>query len=129
MGELSVLNLWIFCFWHLERISDHASIKLFCCFSKPDCSGVIHVATDTSVSQDQKAVVKNFVSMNDAVLSSVKESPWVKSFVLTSSRIAICNPKGGSEYRACSNKDWYDEALGLAEKITDDKVKPLFICE
>lgn len=67
--------------------------------------------------------------MTEEVLQSAKATDSVKSFVLTSSRIAICNPRGGSEYKEYSVKDWNDEAFDLAEKEQNPEVLGLLACE
>lgn len=67
--------------------------------------------------------------MTEEILQSAKATESVKSFVLTSSRIAICNPKGDSEYKEYGVKDWNDEAFDLAEKEQNPEVVGLHACE
>jgi len=63
--------------------------------------------------------------MTENILNSVKAAGGVKSFVLTSSRVAAFHPDGKS--KIYTDRDWQNEAATVAEQVQDPLLKGVMV--
>ncbi|GAA98212.1 uncharacterized protein L969DRAFT_85849 [Mixia osmundae IAM 14324] len=87
--------------------------------------GVLHLATDSSLSDDAATVVKSVVDGTLSLARAAAKTPSVKSFVLTSSRIASFNPESGKTYRPDMNI-YFEEAVTRAFAKGDDPLRGVY---
>lgn len=78
---------------------------------------IIHVASDTSFSEDADKVIGTSVAGTENFLRAAAREPKVKRFTLTSSAVAVMLPKPGVECVLTTNT-WNDEAVEAAKKGT-----------
>lgn len=77
---------------------------------------IIHVASDTSFSEDAEAVVSGVVHSVQNVLRAAVAEPRVKRFTLTSSSTAALLVKPGVEGIVATVDTWNEEAVRAAKK-------------
>lgn len=82
-------------------------------------SGIVNIASDTSISDDADQVIEGVLAMMRSVLSAAAEHPSVKRFVSTSSSMALTEPKPGHKMRF-TESDWNDESVNAA-RVKDPK--------
>lgn len=75
---------------------------------------IIHVASDTSFSDDADKVIGTTVAGTENFLRAAAKEPRVKRFTLTSSSTAVMLPKPGVEGVATTDT-WNDEAVEAAK--------------
>lgn len=122
---LSRVSKFVISFEYFNRILTRDALLLVSpLVSSTGVEGVINVASDSSFGDDLK-IVESVVSLNKEVLASVKAAGTVKSFVITSSRVASFHPDATSSYEI-DDSNWFDEAYGLAEK-SQDSLKPFLV--
>ncbi|KAJ6466833.1 hypothetical protein C8R45DRAFT_1219191 [Mycena sanguinolenta] len=91
-------------------------------------AGILHIATDSSFSTAYEVVVAGVVQSTLALMKAAAKVPSVKSFVLTSSRIAVF--AASYEDRDISPKlnQWGDHFITVAKQAPeDDPMKPVFV--
>lgn len=76
---------------------------------------IIHVASDTSFSEDADKVVSGVVAGTENFLRAAAKEPKVKRFTLTSSAVAAVLPKPGVEGVVVTAETWDDEAVEAAK--------------
>lgn len=75
---------------------------------------IIHVASDTSLSEDAALVVNGVVAAMRNILRAAAREPSIKRFTLTSSSTAVTSPKPGVEGIFLTTDKWNDEAVEAA---------------
>jgi len=76
-------------------------------------NAIIHVASDTSFSDDAESVINGVVHGTEAFLKAAAKQESVKRFVLTSSSTAALVPQPNKEF-SVSVDTWDDEAVDAA---------------
>lgn len=79
---------------------------------------IIHVASDTSFSEDADKVISTTVAGTENFLRAAAKEHTVKRFTLTSSAVAVMLPKPGVEGVVATTDTWNDEAVEAAKKGT-----------
>ncbi|KAF7376925.1 NAD(P)-binding protein [Mycena sanguinolenta] len=91
-------------------------------------AGVLHLATDSSFSISYDVVVGSVVAATVGLMKAAAKVPSVKSFVLTSSRIAIFNPDYDQPEISPKLGQWGDHFVDAAKQTPDDHpMKPVLI--
>jgi len=103
----------------LFETSAHRHLSTFSHLS--GVAGVINVATDSTFSNNISEIVSNTVTMTKEVVKSVQRAGGVKSFVLTSSRVAAFGVNG--THQEIDDTNWFDEAATLAEQAPEGGMK------
>ncbi|KAF7376923.1 Aldehyde reductase [Mycena sanguinolenta] len=83
-------------------------------------AGVLHLATDISMSISYDVVVDSVVQATVELMKAAAKVPSVKSFVLTSSRIAIFNPDYNQREISPKLDQWGDHFIDAAKQTPDD---------
>lgn len=92
-------------------------------------SGIVHVATDSSMSVDFDAVVRATVGYNNGLLEAAAKNKDVKSVVFTSSIAAAFNKMGPQPIMA-TEQSYFNDAIKLAQTMNDDEpTKGPVVCE
>ncbi|KAH8765937.1 hypothetical protein F5883DRAFT_460725 [Diaporthe sp. PMI_573] len=76
---------------------------------------IIHVASDTSFSEDADQVIGNTVAGTENFLRAAAKEPRVKRFTLTSSSTAVMLKKPAVEGIVATTDTWNDEAVEAAK--------------
>ncbi|KAL2276370.1 hypothetical protein FJTKL_00963 [Diaporthe vaccinii] len=84
---------------------------------------IIHVASDTSFSEDADQVVSSVVAGTENFLRAAAKEPKVKRFTLTSSSTAALLAKPGVEGIVATADTWNDEAVEAA-KVKGTSIGP-----
>ncbi|OHE94957.1 NAD dependent epimerase/dehydratase [Colletotrichum orchidophilum] len=91
-------------------------------------SGVAHVASDISMSDDPKAVIPWVVKATEIALSAAAKHPSIKRVVLTSSAFAAIIPQANKEGVYIDEGTWNDAAIKAAwDPNTPKEIKPAVI--
>ncbi|KAJ7232659.1 hypothetical protein B0H12DRAFT_1328044 [Mycena haematopus] len=91
-------------------------------------AGIIHVATDTTMSPAYDVVVGAAVQSTVGLMKTAAKVPSVKSFVLTSSRIAIFNPDYDHPEISPKLDQWGDHFVTAAKETPDNHPsKPVLV--
>ncbi|KAJ6517113.1 hypothetical protein DFH09DRAFT_1048804 [Mycena vulgaris] len=91
-------------------------------------AGILHIATDTSMSLSYEAVVGGVVQSIVGLMKAAAQVPSVKAFVLTSSRIAAFAPDYAEPDIHPTLDQWNDQFITIAQQIpTDHPMKPLLV--
>lgn len=90
-------------------------------------NAIIHVAGDTTFSQDAEAVIKDVVTGNEAFLEAAAREPTgsVKRFVLTSSSTAATCAIPDKRFTVTTDT-WNDEAVDIALNKKGESLGPNF---
>lgn len=92
-------------------------------------SGVLHIATDSSIGKDPNVVITGTVTATVTLMRSAAKTPSVKSFVLTASRICAYNQESSKTY-APGPDTFFDEIVPLAWGIpAEHEMKPMLVCK
>ncbi|KAJ6483964.1 hypothetical protein C8R45DRAFT_999818 [Mycena sanguinolenta] len=83
-------------------------------------AGVLHLATDSSFSISYDVVVGSVVQATVGLMKAAAKVSSVKSFVLTSSRIAIFNPDYEQPEISPKLDQWGDHFVDAAKQTPDD---------
>ncbi|KAJ6483993.1 hypothetical protein C8R45DRAFT_294753 [Mycena sanguinolenta] len=83
-------------------------------------TGILHIATDNSMSPLYDVVVGNVVQATVGLMKAAAKVPSVKSFVLTSSRITVFNPDYEQPEISPSLDQWGDQFVDMAKEAPDD---------
>ncbi|KAL6245680.1 hypothetical protein RBB50_007679 [Rhinocladiella similis] len=90
-------------------------------------AGIVHVASDVSLSPDPDTVIPNVVAGTLLVLKSAAKTPSVKSVVLTSSSAAVLIPQPNTKVEVDENI-WNDAAVEAAySKDTPDAFRSFIV--
>lgn len=85
---------------------------------------VIHVASDTSFSEDADKVISSVVQGTENFLRAAAKEPKVKRFTLTSSSTAALVAKPGVEGIVATVDTWDDEAVDYARNKKGSSIGP-----
>lgn len=92
-------------------------------------SGIVHTATDASMSTDPDAVIEAVVSFNNGLLEAAAKNESVKSVVLTSSSVAAFS-KTGRQPIIAGEQTYQDDIVKLVYSLKDDDpFKAPAVCE
>ncbi|OBT66250.1 hypothetical protein VE03_04340 [Pseudogymnoascus sp. 23342-1-I1] len=80
--------------------------------------GIIHSASVISFSPDPAAVIPQTILGVTTLLRSAARTPSVKSFVLTSSSVAVANPTPDNSPSSITTDAWNDAAIAEAWSVT-----------
>ncbi|KFY61715.1 hypothetical protein V496_04927 [Pseudogymnoascus sp. VKM F-4515 (FW-2607)] len=80
--------------------------------------GIIHSASVVSFSPDPAAVIPQTILGVTTLLRSAARAPSVKSFVLTSSSVAVANPTPDNSPSRIDADSWNDAAIAEAWSVT-----------
>ncbi|KAF8201185.1 hypothetical protein K438DRAFT_1582283 [Mycena galopus ATCC 62051] len=83
-------------------------------------AGILHLATDSSFSPSYDVVVGGVVDSTLGLMKAAAKVPSVKSFVLTSSRIAIFAPDYEQPDISPKLNEWGDHFVTMAKAAADD---------
>ncbi|KAJ6483992.1 hypothetical protein C8R45DRAFT_1099158 [Mycena sanguinolenta] len=83
-------------------------------------AGVLHLATDNSMLPLYDVVVGNVVQATVGLMKAAAKVPSVKSFVLTSSRVAIFKPDYDQPEISPKLDQWGDQFVDAAKQTPDD---------
>jgi len=86
-----------------------------------EVSGVVHVASNTSLSTKPADVIDPVVKATLSILQSASKQPSVKSFVLTSSIAAAVLPPSTIEFDV-GGGSWNQESVDKAYSLPDDDI-------
>ncbi|KUL89450.1 hypothetical protein ZTR_04495 [Talaromyces verruculosus] len=92
-----------------------------------DVSGLIHVASDLSLSTDTDKVVNGVIAATQAMLEAAVEQKSIKRVVLTSSSAAVSLPKPNVEGIVLTEDSWNDETVKLAWEGTPETRSPMHV--
>ncbi|KAJ7233851.1 hypothetical protein B0H12DRAFT_1212610 [Mycena haematopus] len=91
-------------------------------------AGVLHLATDTSMSTSYEVVVSGVVQSTLVLMKAAAKVPSIKSFVLTSSRIAIFAPDYEQPDISPKLDQWGDHFVTMAKQAPEDHpMKPVLV--
>ncbi|KAF7377595.1 NAD(P)-binding protein [Mycena sanguinolenta] len=91
-------------------------------------AGILHIATDTSFSTAYEVVVGGVVQSTLVLMKAAAKVPSVKSFVLTSSRIAVFAPSYEDGDISPKLDQWSDHFVTMAKQAPeDDPMKSVFV--
>lgn len=97
--------------------------------SNKDVDGVVHIATDMSFSTDFEQVIRNATDASVNILKEAAKIPSIKSFVLTSSCLAVYLPQSGSE-QTYSLDQYADHLLPILKTLpANDPRVPALGCK
>lgn len=85
---------------------------------------VIHVASDTTFSEDAEKVISSVVQGTENFLCAAAKEPKVKRFTLTSSSTAALVAKPGVEGIVATVDTWDDEAVDYAKNKKGSSIGP-----
>lgn len=85
---------------------------------------IIHVASDTTFSEDADHVIGSVVAGTLNFLRAAAAEPRVKRFTLTSSYVAALLPRPGVEGVVVTSDSWADEAVDAARNAKGQAVGP-----
>lgn len=85
---------------------------------------VIHVASDTTFSEDADQVISSVVGGTENFLRAAAKEPKVKRFTLTSSSTAALVPKPGVQGIVATADSWDDEAVDAAKNRKGQSIGP-----
>lgn len=85
---------------------------------------VIHVASDTTFSEDADKVIGSVVAGTENFLRAAAKEPKVRRFTLTSSSTAVLVPKPGVEGIVVTADTWDDEAVDTARNKKGQSIGP-----
>lgn len=85
---------------------------------------VIHVASDTTFSEDADKVIGSVVAGTQNFLRAAAKEPKVKRFTLTSSSTAALVPKPGTKGIVATVDTWDDEAVDTARNKKGQSIGP-----
>lgn len=92
-----------------------------------DVSGILHVASDVSLSPEPERVIPSVVAATKAILQAAAKHPSIKRFVLTSSSTAAVFPSL-TEKIVVTEDTWNDAAVsGAWSKDTPPDQKPMVV--
>ncbi|KAF7377602.1 Epimerase domain-containing protein [Mycena sanguinolenta] len=83
-------------------------------------AGILHLATDYNFSTIYETVVGGVVQSTLVLMKAAAKVPSVKSFVLTSSRIAIFHPSYGQPEISPKLNEWNDDFVMMAKQESED---------
>ncbi|KAF7370337.1 NAD(P)-binding protein [Mycena sanguinolenta] len=83
-------------------------------------AGVLHLATDGSMSPSYEVVVGSVVQATVGLMKAAAKAPSVKSFILTSSRIAVFAPDYDQPDISPKLDQWADHLVTAAKQTPDD---------
>lgn len=86
---------------------------------------VIHVASDTTFSEDADKIINSVVRGTENFLWAAAKEPKVKRFTLTSSSTAALIPKPGVEGVVATVDSWDDEAVDYARNKEGQSIGPI----
>ncbi|KAJ6483972.1 hypothetical protein C8R45DRAFT_931428 [Mycena sanguinolenta] len=89
-------------------------------FWKVCVAGVLHLATDSSLSTSYDVVVRSVVQATMGLMKAAAKVSSVKSFVLTSSRITIFNPDYEQPEISPKLDQWGEHFVDAAKQTPDD---------
>ncbi|KAF7377594.1 Aldehyde reductase 2 [Mycena sanguinolenta] len=91
-------------------------------------AGILHIATDGSFSTTYEVVVGGVVQSTLVLMKAAAKVPSVKSFVLTSSRIAVFAPSYEDGDISPKLEQWGDHFVTMAKQVPeDDPMKSVFV--
>ncbi|KAJ6483967.1 hypothetical protein C8R45DRAFT_1148101 [Mycena sanguinolenta] len=112
----------------LEGMCLLSIISSFALMSVKGVAGVLHLAADGSFSISYDVVVGNVVQATVGLMKAAAKVSSVKSFVLTSSRIAIFNPDYEQSEISPKLDQWADHLVDAAKQTPDDHpMKPVLV--
>ena len=106
-----------------------ALVPLLIFLAQTGVDGVIHIASDVSLSSNTEEGVENVRAATIEIMRTAASVPSIKAFVLTSSRIAVYNPVYGED-REWSTKDFADYFYDLAKSVpAENPSKAVLTCK
>lgn len=80
--------------------------------------GIIHSASVVTFSPDPAAVIPQTILGVTTLLRSAARTPSIKSFILTSSSVAVANPTPDNSPSSINTDSWNDAAIAEAWSVT-----------
>lgn len=88
-----------------------------------NCVGIIHVASNTTLSPDPKVVIAPTVAIATSILKAAQRSGTCRRFVYTSSASAVCIPPPNTPMRLDASM-WNDVSVAKARSYTQAPFPP-----